>query len=355
MTQEQKIDRRIKVRYFSWFEYFMVLIMLVVCSILPPLFYGADFSQFWNRYTGWFIVYWAILTAIFCGSVAYSRYRTFARPLRILSRATRQVADGDFSVYIEPIHQPAKHNYMDLMFEDFNKMVAELGSIETLKNDFISNVSHEVKTPLSVIKNYTALLRKGGLSPETQKEYMDTIDTAADKLSVLVTNILRLNKLDNQEIELKPEPFDLCRQLCDCVFAVETILDKKNIELKVQIEDKAVILADEEMLGIVWNNLLSNALKFTEPGGEISLIQTSDEKSVTVTLSDTGCGMSEETVKHIFDKFYQGDTSHSKEGNGLGLTLAHRVVDRAGGTLTVKSESGKGSVFIVRLQTVGEK
>lgn len=351
MTQGRVPHRRVRVRYFSWFEYFMVLIMLVVCSILPPLFYGADFSQFWNRYTGWFVVYWAILTAIFCGSVAYSRYRTFARPLRILSSATRRVAEGDFSVYVEPLHRPAKHNYMDVMFEDFNKMVAELGSIETLKNDFISNVSHEVKTPLAVIKNYTALLRRGGLSPETQQEYMDTIDTAADKLSVLVTNILRLNKLDNQEIELAPEPFDLCRQLCDCVFAVESLLEKKNLELEVQIEDKAVIRADEEMLGIVWNNLLSNALKFTEPGGRISLIQTSEETSVTVTLTDTGCGMSEETVKHIFDRFYQGDTSHSREGNGLGLTLAHRVIDRAGGTLTVKSELGKGSVFRVELQT----
>ena len=349
MTEQRKLDKRVRVKYFSWYEYVMVLILLFGFSTLPSVMYGADLAEVWNAYTGWYFVYWAIMAAIFCGSVAISRYRTFAKPLYILSEATRRVANGDFSVYVEPVHSLEKRNYMDVMFDDFNKMVAELGSIETLKNDFISNVSHEIKTPLAVIKNYTALLRKGNLPPETQIEYMDTVNAAVDKLSALVTNILRLNKLENQEISPAPEPFDLCRQLCDCVFAVETMLEAKKIELNVQIEDRAVIQADEEMLGIVWNNLLSNAVKFTEPGGEISLVQTSDENSVTVTVSDTGCGMSEETMKHIFDKFYQGDSSHSREGNGLGLALAQRVVERMGGTMTVKSEAGEGSSFTVRL------
>ena len=349
MMKSRMVDKRVKIRYFSWLEYLMVLLLLTGFSMLPPLMYGADLAEVWNRYTGWYVVYWAILAAIFCGSVAFSRYRTFAKPLHTLSEATRRVANGDFSVYIEPLHSPEKSNYMDVMFEDFNKMVAELGSIETMKNDFISNVSHEIKTPLAVIKNYTTLLRRGNLSPETQQEYMDTVNAAVDKLSTLVTNILRLNKLDNQEISPVPKAFDLCRQLCDCVFAVESILDEKQIELEVQIEDKAVVQADKEMLEIVWNNLLSNAIKFTEPGGKISLIQTSDEDSITVTFTDTGCGMSDETMKHIFDKFYQGDTSHSNEGNGLGLALAHRVIERTGGTMTVRSEVGKGTAFTVRL------
>lgn len=349
MMGDRKIDKRVKVRYFSWLEYLAILILLGVFSALPPLMYGARLSEVWNSYTGWYVVYWAIITALFCASVALSRYRTFAKPLHILSEATRRVANGDFSVYIQPIHPPAKRNYMDVMFEDFNKMVGELGSIETLKNDFISNVSHEIKTPLAVIKNYTTLLSKGNLEPEIQQEYMDTVNGAVDKLSALVTNILRLNKLENQEINPAPETFDLCRQLCDCVFAVETMLEEKKIDLEVEIEDKAMVQADEEMLEIVWNNLLSNAIKFTEPGGKISLIQTSEEDSITVTVSDTGCGMSEETMKHIFDKFYQGDSSHAKEGNGLGLALANRIVERVGGTMIVKSQEGEGAVFTVRL------
>ena len=350
MKVDREVDTRVKVKYFSWLEYLAVLLMLAVSAAIPPLLYGTKLSELWNPYTGWYLVYWAILAAAFCGSVALSRYRTFARPLQILSDATTRVAGGDFSVYIKPVHPPEKHNYMDVMFEDFNKMVAELGSTETMKNDFISNVSHEIKTPLSVIKNYTALLRKGGLPPETQQEYMDTIDAAADKLSALVTNILRLNKLENQEIEPVPGNYDLCRQLCDCVFAVETILEEKKIDLDVQMEDKVILQADEEMLAIAWNNLLSNALKFTQPGGKISLVETSDENFITVSVSDTGCGMSGETMRHIFDKFYQGDTSHSREGNGLGLALTRRVVERAGGTLTVTSELGKGSAFTVKLK-----
>ena len=347
--KKRKIDRRVKVKYVSLFEYIMVFILLCGFAVIPPWMYGAPLSEFLNHYTVWYVVYWAIVAFAFCISVALSRYRTFAKPLHTLSEATRRVADGDFSVYIEPIHSLEKQNYMDVMFEDFNKMVAELGSIDTLKNDFISNVSHEIKTPLAVIKNYTTLLEKGNLSPETQQEYMKTINAAVDKLSALVTNILRLNKLDNQEICPLPDSFDLCRQLCDCVIAFDSMLDRKNIELDVQIEDKAIVQADEEMLEIVWNNLLSNAVKFTEPGGKITVMQTSAEDSITVTISDTGCGMSDENLKHIFDKFYQGDSSHSKEGNGLGLALVHRVVERIGGSMIVKSELGKGSAFTIRL------
>jgi len=293
--------------------------------------------------------YWAIVAAIFTFITNWQIRDGYDRPIRKLGEATKKVAEGDFSIYVEPLHTADKHDYIDVMFLDFNKMVAELGSIETLKNDFVANVSHELKTPLAVLKNYTTLLKNGNLSAETQEEYKDTIIEATDRLSALITNILRLTKLDSQTIESTAKPYDLCRQLADCILQFEPLWEKKEIEIDVDIEDRAVIMADESMMEIVWNNLLSNAIKFTGSGGKIALNQTSDTNTITVTVSDSGCGMSNETIKHIFDKFYQGDTSHSQEGNGLGLALAYRIVEKAGGTLSVESQVGKGSIFTVQL------
>ena len=293
--------------------------------------------------------YWAIVAAIFTFITNWQIRDGYDRPIRKLGEATKKVAEGDFSIYVEPLHTADKHDYIDVMFLDFNKMVAELGSIETLKNDFVANVSHELKTPLAVLKNYTTLLKNGNLSAETQEEYKDTIIEATDRLSTLITNILRLTKLYSQAIGSTAKPYDLCRQLADCILQFEPLWEKKDIEIEVDIEDRAVITADESMMEIVWNNLLSNAVKFTEPGGKIVLNQTSDTNTITVSVSDSGCGINDETIKHIFDKFYQGDTSHSQEGNGLGLALAYRVIEKAGGTLTVESQVGKGSIFTVQL------
>ena len=296
--------------------------------------------------------YWAIVAIIFMSLTRWQIKNQYDIPMRILSNAAKDVANGDFSVYVEPTHTPDNYDYIDVMFTDFNVMVQELGSIETLKNDFVANVSHEIKTPLAVIRNYTTALRNENLSAETRKEYIDTIVKAADNLNTLISNILRLNKLENQEIEIPAEPYNLCVQLYDCALQFESLWEERNIEFSIDAEDKAVIAADKEMLEIVWNNLLSNALKYTAPGGSVSIAQTSEAGSITVSVSDTGCGMDVETVRRIFDKFYQADTSHSGEGNGLGLTLAYRIVEKSRGSLTVKSELGKGSTFTVTIPTI---
>lgn len=351
MGRKKTQDERVKISHFSWREYGILMLGMGIMSAGPALMYGGahDMLTLSKTYILPYFLYWAIVSGAICALTAYVRYRAFDKPMKDLSAAAKRVADGDFSVYIKPPHSENQANYMNVMFQDFNKMVAELGSIETMKNDFIANVSHEIKTPLAIIRNYTTMLEQPDLTAETQREYHEAVIGAVDRLSSLVSNILKLNKLESQQITPPQHGYDLCRQLCDCALHYETLWEQKDIDFEVDIEDRATIYADPELLEIVWNNLLSNALKFTPSGGQITIHQHSDQNEITVRIEDTGCGMNEETMRHIFDKFYQGDTSHSCEGNGLGLALAHRVIERMGGTLSVMSKPGQGSTFTIVL------
>lgn len=295
------------------------------------------------------ILYWGLVAV---GLTLFARQKiknSYAEPLHKMADATRKVSGGDFSVYIPTVHTADKLDYLDVMILDFNKMVEELGSIETLKTDFVSNVSHEMKTPISIIKNYAQLLQTGKASEEQKKEYAEEIENAASRLSSLISNILKLNKLENQRITPEVEVYDVCRQLCESVFLFEDAMEEKGIELEADIEDVAMIRADASLMELVWNNLLSNAVKFTEQGGCITIRQTSDENYVKVSITDTGCGISRESINHIFDKFYQGDTSHSTEGNGLGLALVKRVLELMDGEIQITSEEGQGTTFLVVL------
>jgi signal transduction histidine kinase len=351
MTKESK-DSRITAKRHVWVEYLVVWFIMLCLSggqalILSEYF---DLSQVPVSFIFANVGYWGLMTLIFCLITWVIRKRNYDKPIMILSAAAKQVAEGDFSIHIDPIRKDGKKDYVEVMFEDFNKMVDELGSIEVLTSDFVSNVSHEIKTPLAIIQSYAMALQKADIDPTQRREYTDTIILASQKLNALVANILKLSKLENQRIQPLAEDFDLCRQLCDCALAFESLWEDKNITFTVEMDDRAVVCADRSLLEIVWNNLLSNALKFTEPGGTVTLTQTSDEDTVTVTVSDTGCGIAPETMHRIFDKFYQGDSSHSGEGNGLGLALSLRAVELAGGAISVKSEPGKGTVFTVQVK-----
>lgn len=305
----------------------------------------------WN---GWIqtavpMLYWGMVAV---GLTLFTRKKmkdTYEEPLHKLAEAMEQVANGDFSVYVPTIHTQNKWDYLDAMIVNFDKMVEELGSIETLKTDFISNVSHEMKTPIAVIKNSAQILQLGTLAEEEKAEYAKMIDSAAGKLSDLITNILKLNKLQNQRIVPEARTYDVCRQLCECALSFENLWEEKEIELEMDIEDTAMIQADESLLELVWNNLFSNAVKFTEPGGRIMVRQRSDGAYVKVSVSDTGCGMSQESMKHVLDKFYQGDSSHSTEGNGLGLALVKRVLELMDAELQITSRKGEGSTFTITL------
>ena len=291
-------------------------------------------------------VYWGLVAGALTLFTRYKIVKTYDQPMKELAKAAGKVAKGDFSVYIPPLHTSNRHDYLDLMFLDFNKMVAELGSLETMRSDFIANVSHEIKTPLAGIQNYAQLLQRPGLTKEDQETYVSAILSSTRRLSALVTNILKLNKLESQQIVPHYEPYDLSRQLSDCAMSFEPVWEEKDIEF-----DRATVYGDASLLELVWNNLLSNAFKFTEPGGSVTLRQTSEEGCVTVSVSDTGCGISQEAQKHIFDKFYQGDTSHATEGNGLGLALVLRVLQLMNASIQVDSAEGQRTIFTVRIPT----
>ena len=330
------------------------LVLLLMTGIHTGLVILVNHME-WNKFIQTIVpmVYWGMVAAVLTLFTRREIRAVYEEPMHKLAEATSRVANGDFSVYVSTIHTQDKWDYLDVMIVEFNKMVKELGSIETLKTDFVSNVSHEMKTPIAIIKNYAELLKAEHITEEQRKDYAESIEGAAMRLSSLISNILKLNKLENQRITPEVKLYDVSRQLCECILQFEDAWEEKELELETEIEDAAMVEADESLLELVWNNLLSNAIKFTEPGGTITVKQTTDDRFIKVVVSDTGCGMDCDSMKHIFDKFYQGDTSHSKEGNGLGLALVKRVLELLDGDIQVFSEQAKGSSFVVTLPAVG--
>ena len=272
------------------------------------------------------------------------------RPTKRIIDAGKKITNGDFNIRIKPLNDNYAYESFNSIIDCFNKMAQELGSVETLRTDFIANVSHELKTPLAVMQNYGTMLQTPELSDEKRIEYAKGITENSRRLANLITNILKLNKLENQQIFPACESYDLSEQLCQSLLQFEEVWEQKKIDIETDIEDGIYISSDEELLGLVWNNLLSNAFKFTESGERVIVHLKADKEYATVQITDTGCGISSETGCHIFDKFYQGDTSHATQGNGLGLALVKRVADIMNGEISVESEVGKGSTFTVRLK-----
>lgn len=270
------------------------------------------------------------------------------KPAKEILSATEKIAKGDFSVRLTSHHPYEKYDEFDIIKENLNAMTEELEKNEVLKTDFISNVSHEIKTPVSIIKSYATLLEKE-TDMEKRAEYRHQIALASNRLSELVTNILQLNKLENQALKLEYKKIRLDDMLADCTVNFEKIIEEKNLEIVCDF-DEVIISSSKSHLEIVWNNLISNAIKFTEPNGQIFISTKWIDGEAVVIVRDTGCGIDAETGKRIFDKFYQGETSHAGEGNGLGLALVKKVIDVLGGEISVKSELGKGTTFIVKIK-----
>jgi len=292
-----------------------------------------------------------VLITFLFGTIDYIRRKNMVeRPVRRITEAAEKIMQGDFTVRIQPLKGLPDETGFNRIIECLNQMTRELSGTETLRTDFIANVSHELKTPLAVMGNYAAILQRPGLSEEEKNEYAAAIADASKRLASLITNILKLNKLENQQIFPQKEEFDLGEQLCESLLQFEDAWEKKDLQIETDIEDDVRVRSDAELLSLVWNNLISNAIKFTPDGGTVSLRLKREGSRVAVSVRDTGCGIHPETGRHIFEKFYQGDTSHATQGNGLGLALVRRVVDILNGEIAVQSTLGQGSTFTVSFE-----
>lgn len=288
-----------------------------------------------------------IITTIFVVFDTVRRRITVDRPVRQIKKALKKITAGNFDVKLDTVGSSA--NFAEIM-TSINKMTKELSGVETLRIDFISNVSHEMKTPLSIISNYGTLLQDDSISKDQRKEYAVSITNSAKRLAELITNILKLNRLENQQIYPQAKEYNLSEQLCECLLQFESVWEENDIQIETDIAEDITVKADAELLSLIWNNLLSNAFKFTKKGGKVKVSLTEENKKAIVSIADTGCGMTEEVGNHIFEKFYQGDTSHATKGNGLGLALVKRIVDITGSEIFVNSSIGVGSTFIVKLR-----
>ncbi len=290
-----------------------------------------------------------LITLIFKVADSIRRKFMIDRPVKSIIEATEKIMKGDFSVRIKSMQNSGMEGFNKIATA-VNSMAEELAGTETLKTDFIANVSHEMKTPLAVMQNYGTLLQSPDLSEEKRIEYAKGITDSSRRMAEMMTNILKLNRLENQQIYPQISEYNLGEQLCECLLQFENIWEKSEIQIETDIAEDIKVSADAELLSLVWNNLLSNAFKFTEKGGTVSVSLTATEHHAIVKVKDTGCGMTAEVGVHIFEKFYQGDTSHSAQGNGLGLALVKRVVDIMQGEISVESTVGVGTTFTVKIR-----
>ncbi|MBQ4113694.1 MAG: HAMP domain-containing histidine kinase [Clostridia bacterium] len=289
-------------------------------------------------------------TTIACTIIGTGAAAVFTKwilsPLNEMIEATERISKGDFKVHIQESFR--EESDFGILQRSFNHMARELDGIEMFRKDFINNFSHEFKTPIVSIQGFAHQLRAGGLTPEEEREYIRIIAAESDRLAKMATNILLLSKLENQAIVTDKTEFYLDEQLRTCLVLLEKQWGPKEIELNVDL-DVVRYSFNEDMLSHLWLNLFGNAIKFTPPMGSISCTLRADQKFITVVIADTGIGMDENTRLHIFDKFYQGDTSHTGDGNGIGLNIVSRILYLCEGKITVESRPGAGSVFTVTL------
>ena len=340
----------------NYVTFFLLVAFIVSCSTMLFVSVMRDSMHLVltreNMETAAKLTFFNVLLISFCAStIDYTRRKRMVdQPVKQIMDALNQVMQGDFTVRIPHVKEFAGETGFNEIITAINKMTAELEGTETLRTDFIANVSHELKTPLAVMGNYATMLQQPGITEGEKNEYAKEISQSARRLAQLITNILKLNKLENQQIFPQMDEYDLGEQLCESLLQFEDAWEQKRLNIETDFQEDVRIRADAELLSLVWNNLISNAVKFTPAGGTIGVAMKTEGSQVIVQVRDTGCGMKPEVGQHIFEKFYQGDTSHATQGNGLGLALVKRVVDIFGGEICVQSVYGQGSTFTVKFR-----
>ena len=288
----------------------------------------------------WMILFTMLLSTI-SSIIAGDR---ILKPLRSLTAATKEIAAGNFAVRAEV----GGSDELILLGESFNEMAEQLGSIETLRSDFINNISHEFKTPVVSIRGFARRLKKNNLTEAQRNEYLDIIISESERLAELSSNILLLSRLETTDKVVEQSLYSLDEQIRRSILLLSPQLEKKRLVIEIDM-DTVEVMGSEEFTGHIWINLLSNAIKFSKEGGTIDVILRKSGENAIVTVSDTGVGMDKEVKKHIYEKFYQSDTSRATEGNGLGLALVKKILELTDGAIDVESEVGEGARFTVTL------
>ena len=333
---------------------FLLVLGLVAVYVVLALGIFALVQQLVHLDKANYTLLWPILiltiSAILGVLLAVFIFRGYLAPLSRLMQATQSVASGDYSVRVEM--RGARGEVAEYI-RSFNKMAEELSGVALLRMDFVNTLSHEFKTPLTSIRGFAKLLQNDDLTPQQRRTYADTVVQQSERLAVMSTHILELAQYENTEIVSGKTLYSLDEQLRRCVRQQERDWLRKGLTVEGDL-DPVTYYGNEELVEHIWSNLLSNAIRFTPSGGQITVVLRQDGGEVTVSISDTGVGMDEETQRHIFDKFYRAAPYPDDRGNGLGLSIVRRVVTLCGGRVAVFSRPGNGSTFTVTLPAAGD-
>lgn len=332
--------------------HFAVIVMLT--TLLTILGYGVIMFMLQNYYQWdldldgryyilfFIIVLSGILTACITTFVGYR----ILYPIVVLRKNMNKVATGDFNVHLD---QPPKITEVQQLYSDFNLMVKELRSIETLQNDFVANVSHEFKTPLATIQGYVQLLQDPSMDDTTRKELLQKLLDGTKQLSRLTDSILKISKIENQGLHLDRKDFRLDEQIRQAILFLQPHWELLQLEFNIEL-DHIVFSGNEELIYQALINILDNAIKYNVPGGSISVeAAIIEEQFIRIEIIDSGIGLSEEAKEHLFEKFYQEDKSRLNAGNGLGLSLVKQIIDLHHGDISYRSEQGHGTTVTITL------
>lgn len=341
LIRNKKIKLSLRTRMTLYVAAEQFTCLLIALGLATLLFYLTDIDSI-------FIIF--LIALVFCliiGAVVtifFSKW--FFDPIKKLRNAMGKVADGDFSVRLQT---QSSSKEIQEVYSGFNLMAHELGSTEILQSDFVSNVSHEFKTPINAIEGYTTLLQGCDNLDKENQQYIEKILFNTKRLSTLVGNILLLSKIENQEIQTHQTTFRLDEQIRQSIVALEPAWTAKDIEFDVDLDD-IIYTGSENLLHHVWNNVIGNAIKFNPQFGLLKVSLKKVNKNIVFTVTDSGPGLSEEAMKHLFDKFYQGDTARKEEGNGLGLALVKRILTIVDGEISAENLVGGGCSFVIKLK-----
>ena len=333
---------------YNLISYIVFLITVTVVVSIGILIFS-KVKDFETSILAIFVLLYILFTALIFFIIDYIRRNIIIqKPLNDILDATNLISKGEFDIKLKPRHNYNNYDELDKIMININKMAIGLRNDEILKNDFISNFSHEIKTPIAIMNGYINLLKRNEMSKEERDEYIDKLYNSSINLSNLISNILKLNKLENGEMELND--VNLSSVLENVIISYDELINNKKINLDIDMDDRLIKYTNESFIQLIFSNLISNAIKFSKYEGIVEIKLKNKNDYIEFMVKDNGIGMSKDTIIHIFNRFYQGDTSHKTEGNGLGLSMVKKAIDRLGYKISIESEEEKGSTFIVDIR-----